>query len=207
MTLCRLAPPTTTGAVSNDPGTVIALFPVEGPGRRVFAALAASWDGVAVVLGRPVAAAGAVRARRELAEAAYIAQRICSRGCVIDADDLLPYRWLASTTRAELQHLVDRTVGGVLRAPLNERDKLLDALWARHRLDTDTAAVRSLGIDPKTMRRRQERIKELTGLDPSRRRHRFRLELGLHALHLLETTPSHGGLSPSSATGEREAPS
>jgi len=142
-----------------------------------------------------VSFADAATAERELAELASVARRVCSRGCAVNADDLLPYRSLASAPRAELQLIVDRTVGGVLETPLNERSKLLETLLARHRHDTESAAVRNLGIDPKTMRRRRERIKELTGLDPSRQRDRFRLDVGLHALHLLDSARTDGSSS------------
>jgi hypothetical protein len=165
---------------------VLILIPREWPARVVLSAVAESRDVSVVLLNRPITPDDVHVASTELTDAAEVAGRVCPSGSVVEVDDLLPYRCLVSAPLPELELLISQTLGAVLGAPRAERQRLLETLWARHRNDTESATVRALGIDPRTLRRRRERIRELTGLDPSRQVDRFRLDLGLHALTVLE---------------------
>lgn len=109
----------------------------------------------------------------------------------------MPYRYLLTLPHPVLNALVGETLGAVLSRPRSERRRLIDMLWSRHLHDTDTAAGRALGVDPKTLRRRKDRVRTLTGLDPDRPADRFRLDLGLYALQLLaavRSVPDHEDL-------------
>lgn len=192
-----------------SPPCVVVSLSDNWPAEPILTTIAASLDAVVVLLERlSVGASGLATA--ELADAATLAVRLVPPGSVVRFDELLPYRSLAGLSRPELESLVRETLGGILRQAPAERDRLIATLWARHRHDTDSGAVRALAIDPRALRRRRDRIHELTGLDPSRQSDRFRLDLGLHALRLLG---SHNpGIRPNfdiatrTATASRFAP-
>ena len=189
--LVRVAPDVLTTTLEADAPTLSVLVLVLGswPARRVLATLAASCDAILVLRDEQIPSHHVHIARHELTDAAAIARRVCLSGSVVSIDELRPYRSLVSMPRPELESLVRETLGGILNRPKAERERLIETLWARHQHDTDSGAVRALRIDPRTMRRRRDRIHELTGLDPARQRDRFRLDLGLHALRVVARVP------------------
>lgn len=188
--LALLSPGVTTEAMPlADPPCVAVLISSDWSAAPLLSAVAASLGAVVISLGRRVTADKADQAQRELVEAAAVAVRMCTPNSVIGLDELRTYRSLISMPRPELESLVRETLGGILQCPKPERERLIRTLWARHRHDTDSGAVRALRIDPRTMRRRRDRIHELTGLDPVRQRDRLRLDLGLHALRVVARDP------------------
>ena len=188
--VAHLAPGITTDAISVAGQPCIALLiSSEWSAGPLLATVAATFNAVVILLDRRVSAQEVDSAQRELAGAAAIALRVCPPRSVIGLDELRPYRPLVTMPRHELNSLIRETLGGILSRPAAERDRLIETLWARHQHDTDSAAVRALGIDPRTLRRRRDRVLALTGLDPARQRDRFRLDLGIHALRLISRQP------------------
>jgi hypothetical protein len=190
MDLGRIAPGVLTTTLESDAPTVFVLVPSSWPARRAPFALAKSWDAIVVWRNERISTHHVHIARDELADAATIARRVCASGSVVGIKDLLVYRCLIAAPVAELEVLVEKTIGGLLNQPRAERQRLMETLWARHQHDTDSGAVRALRKDPRTLRRRRDRVLALTGLDPARQPDRFRLDLGLHALRVLETAQS-----------------
>ena len=194
--LGRLAPDVSTTTLEADAPTILVLVRGAWPARRDLATLAKSWDAILVLREEQTPTHHVDVARDELTHAAAVARRVCLPGSVVSIDELRPYRSLISMPRPELESLLRETLGGILQRPKPERERLIDTLWARHRHDTDSGAVRALRIDPRTMRRRRDRIHELTGLDPARQRDRFRLDLGLHALRVVARNSMGTAISP-----------
>lgn len=152
--LARLVPSIATETLSVRSLPCVALtLPGDWSAASTLAAIAASLDAVVVFQSRPVSADGLDVTMRELAGDVLIAIRLCPPGFVVALDELLAYRPMANMSRQELESLVRQTLGGILALPRDERDRLVESLWAQHqgerfRLDLGLHALRLLSRSP-----------------------------------------------------------
>ncbi|WP_246609561.1 PucR family transcriptional regulator [Nonomuraea rhizosphaerae] len=136
--------------------------------------------------GRPQRGPGGVVASyREAAGALDLADRLGLRLDVVKAADLLVFPVLLRD-RAAMEDLVTSVLSPLTRArgghePLLET---LEAIFASH--GNQTAAARRLGISPRAVTYRLERIRRLTGFSPDDPTQRFTLETAVLGARLLE---------------------
>ncbi|NUR85517.1 MAG: helix-turn-helix domain-containing protein [Nonomuraea sp.] len=144
---------------------------------------AAGWR---VGVGRPQRGpAGIVTSYREAVNALDLADRLQLGRDVVKAADLLVFPVLMRD-RAAIEDLVTSVLGPLLGArgghePLLET---LEAIFASH--GNQTAAARRLGISPRAVTYRLERIRRRTGYSPDDPTQRFTLETAVLGARLLD---------------------
>lgn len=169
----------------------------EDSARNQLEALARQHGVTALVGSWRVQTGGVPGAYREALDSTAIAMA-AQPGGVVTLDELLPDRCMQSMPDLLLRALVHRTLRSVLRQP-----ELIETLWELHAHESQTATAAALGVHIHTIRRRCDRIRELTGLDVDRPADRFRVDLALHALrHLDLRRPSGDVFSRSRGTSE-----
>ncbi|MEV4363126.1 helix-turn-helix domain-containing protein [Nonomuraea sp. NPDC049625] len=176
--LVCVAPATLPAAVGEFTHHVRARFP-------------AGWR---VAVGRPQRGPGGVVASyREAAQALELADGLGLRADVVKAADLLVFPVLLRD-RGAIEDLVTSVLSPLLGArgghePLLET---LEAVFASH--GNQTAAARRLGLSPRAVTYRLERIRRLTGFSPDDPTQRFTLETAVLGARLLgwPTSPGFG---------------
>ncbi|MGW0803513.1 PucR family transcriptional regulator [Nonomuraea sp. NPDC002799] len=127
---------------------------------------------------------GVVSSYREAAQALEVADGLGLRIDVVKAADLLVFPVLLRD-RSAMEDLVTSVLGPLLAArgghgPLLET---LEAVFASH--GNQTAAARRLGLSPRAVTYRLERIRRLTGFAPDDPTQRFTLETAVLGARLL----------------------
>ncbi|MFG6196211.1 PucR family transcriptional regulator [Nonomuraea sp. JJY05] len=147
-----------------------------------------------VAVGRPQRGPGGVVASyREAAQALELADGLGLRADVVKAADLLVFPVLLRD-RGAIEDLVTSVLSPLLgvrggHEPLLET---LEAVFASH--GNQTAAARRLGLSPRAVTYRLERIRRLTGFSPDDPTQRFTLETAVLGARLLgwPTSPGFG---------------
>ncbi|MFB4270656.1 PucR family transcriptional regulator [Nonomuraea sp. GTA35] len=173
--LVCVAPATLPAAVGEFTHHVRARFP---PGWRVGVGRAHRGPG------------GVVASYREAAQALELADGLRLKIDVVKAADLLVFPVLLRD-RSAIEDLVHSVLSPLLEArgghePLLET---LEAIFASH--GNQTAAARRLGVSPRAVTYRLERIRRLTGFSPDDPTQRFTLETAVLGARLLGW-PAHG---------------
>ncbi|GAA4960787.1 hypothetical protein HD597_012611 [Nonomuraea thailandensis] len=133
---------------------------------------------------------GVVTSYREAAQALDLADGLRLKIDVVKAADLLVFPVLLRD-RSAIEDLVDSVLSPLLEArgghePLLET---LEAIFASH--GNQTAAARRLGVSPRAVTYRLERIRRLTGFSPDDPTQRFTLETAVLGARLMGW-PAHG---------------
>ncbi|MEV0829179.1 PucR family transcriptional regulator [Nonomuraea rubra] len=167
--LVCVAPATLPAAVGEFTHHVRARFP---PGWRVGVGRAHRGPG------------GVVASYREAAQALELADGLRLKIDVVKAADLLVFPVLLRD-RSAIEDLVNSVLSPLLEArgghePLLET---LEAIFASH--GNQTAAARRLGVSPRAVTYRLERIRRLTGFSPDDPTQRFTLETAVLGARLL----------------------
>ncbi|MEV0998625.1 helix-turn-helix domain-containing protein [Nonomuraea sp. NPDC050202] len=172
--LVCVAPATLPAAVGEFTHHVRARFP---PGWRVGVGRAHRGPG------------GVVASYREAAQALELADGLRLKIDVVKAADLLVFPVLLRD-RSAIEDLVHSVLSPLLEArgghePLLET---LEAIFASH--GNQTAAARRLGVSPRAVTYRLERIRRLTGFSPDDPTQRFTLETAVLGARLLGWPPT-----------------
>ncbi|MEU2925643.1 helix-turn-helix domain-containing protein [Streptomyces sp. NPDC007251] len=146
----------------------------------------AATDGCRVAIGRPQhGASGVVQSYEEALAALEMAARLALPGPVLRAADLLVYPVLARDRQA-LVDLVSHTLGP-LTAARGGAVPMLDTLSAYFDSGCVSAeAARRLSLSVRALTYRLDRIRKLTGADPSDPAHRYMLQTAVIGARLLD---------------------
>jgi DNA-binding PucR family transcriptional regulator len=146
----------------------------------------AATDGCRVAIGRPQhGAGGVVQSYEEALAALEMAARLTLPGPVLRAADLLVYPVLARDRQA-LVDLVSHTLGP-LTAARGGAVPMLDTLSAYFDSGCVAAeAARRLSLSVRALTYRLDRIRKLTGADPSDPAHRYMLQTAVIGARLLD---------------------
>ncbi|GAA3496562.1 helix-turn-helix domain-containing protein [Streptomyces prasinosporus] len=146
----------------------------------------AATDGGQVAIGRPQSGpGGVVQSYEEALGALEIAERLEMDDPVLRAADLLVYPVLARDRQA-MADLVHHTLGPLTRAR-GGAEPLLDTLTAYFDAGCVSAeAARRLSLSVRALTYRLERIRKLTGANPSDPSHRYMLQTAVIGARLLD---------------------
>lgn len=151
-----------------------------------FADQARTTERVRVAIGRPhPGAGGVVHSYEEALNALDLAERMGLTAPVLRSVDLLVFPVLTRDRQA-MADLV-RSVLGPLRAARGGAEPLLETLWVYFDAGCIAAeAARRLNLSVRALTYRLERIKKLTGSDPSEPLHRYMLHTAVIGARLLD---------------------
>jgi len=175
-----------TPVVATSRGHLVVLVPAGPVPPDLVQALAPLGAGCTTVVAAAPGLAGIATAARDATAAAVVASRVGRTGAVLPVEALLLERALLAEP-ALLRAAVDRELGALERAP---RAAALVATLEAYLSERENvrAAARRLGVAPRTVAYRLERIGRILGgpLDPARR---LRLAAALFARTLLAPEP------------------